>query len=363
MEKLKIFNKNFDKNVKSLINLEKIKNLKLNFSNVFSKLKNIKNTFNKKKLKIIFMGTPPIAVPFLEKLYRDENVLAVFTAPDKPMGRHMQLKESDVKIKAKELGIKIFQPKSLKDDEVKKIIENLTPDLILIVAYGYIIPENIINIPKFNAINIHFSLLPKYRGAAPINWAIINGETETGVSSFFITKNLDDGDIISQKSIKLENDNSLILADKLVKLGLNVLEDTINILKSRNIVRFKQDNTLATFAPKLKKSDGLVNWKLTSHEVYNKMKGLSIWPGSYSYIDTGDKLKMIKLYDPILQYIEESGNLPGEILDISRERGILIKCGFGALWIQKVQLEGQKIISGYDFMLGRKLNKGDVLGA
>jgi methionyl-tRNA formyltransferase len=318
--------------------------------------------FKIKKLRIIFMGTPDIAVPFLETLVEKEKVIGVFTAPDMPAGRYMKVKESAVKQKAKELGLRIFQPNSLKDAKISNILHKLKPDLILIVAYGYLIPEEIINIPKYKSINIHFSLLPKYRGAAPINWALIKGEKETGVSSFFLTKKLDDGDIIVQKSIEILDDfNSEILAKKLTELGQNVLENTLKTLRLENFSITKQNESLVSFAPKLKKLDGKINWNSTSSEIYNKIRGLVNWPGAYSHIDTGDSLRIIKLYGPKIQFIEESGNLPGEILDICKERGLLIKCGYGAIWIQKVQLDGHKIIHGYEFFLGRKIQKGDVL--
>ncbi|MDR0676392.1 MAG: methionyl-tRNA formyltransferase, partial [Elusimicrobiota bacterium] len=332
-----------------------------NIGDFLEKAKNLSKEKNK-KLKIIFMGTPDIAIPFLQHLIFFENVIGVFTAPDMPAGRHMKIRESSIKKMAKMYGLNVFQPYSLKDEKVTRTIKALKPDLIVVVAYGYIIPEEIINIPTYKVINIHFSLLPKYRGAAPINWALMNGEMETGVSSFFMTKKLDAGDIIYQKKIKIFDEyNSETLSAKLVYLGLEVLNETIGLIQNFNFVPQKQNQEEVSVAPKLKKIDGKVDWNSKNTDIYNRIRGLVKWPGSYSGIYSGEELKILKLFDPKLQYIEESGNIPGEILDICKERGLLIKCGHGAIWIQRIQLDGHKIIHGYDFFIGRKIQKGDIL--
>jgi methionyl-tRNA formyltransferase len=339
-------------------------------SDIFDKTDSLlKKTINflnpkKSKLRIIFMGTPEVAVPFLKKIIEIENVVAVFTSPDLPAGRHMKIKESPIKIEAKKNNIKTFQPNYLKDEKIIKQIQSLQPDLIITVAYGYKIPDVIINIPTFKSINIHFSLLPKYRGAAPVNWAIINGEKETGVSSFYLCDKMDAGDLIYQKQIPItDEDTSETLMSKLIDVGLQTMEETISGIKNKTLASSKQNeisNIKTKIAPKLKKLDGKINWSLSNTEIINKMRGLVSWPGAYTHLDSIDNLLLIKLFEPKIHYLEEEGNIPGEVLNISKDRGILVKCGSGAIWIKKVQLEGHKIVSGYEFYVGRKIQKGDI---
>ena len=335
---------------------------------LFSKTKKLFNFakpvswFSKKeKLRVIFMGTPEVAVPFLKKLIDTENVVAVFSAPDLPAGRHMQIKESPVKLEANKRSIRVLQQNCLDNEKIVKAIESFRPDLIVAVAYGYKIPDSVINIPTFKGINIHFSLLPKYRGAAPVNWAIVNGEKETGVTSFYLSNKMDAGDIIHLKKLEIKNDdNSETLLKRLVNIGVNVLEETLEILKTKKDIGIKQMHVESTKAPKLKKSDGKIDWRLSSEEIFNRIRGFHPWPGSYSYIHTADSLCMIKLFDVKIQHIEEEGNMPGEILRISKERGLLIKCGTGAIWVKMAQLEGHKKVTGYELYLGRKIQKGDI---
>ena len=323
----------------------------------------------KPKLRVIFMGTPEVAVPFLQKIIEMENVVAVFTSPDLPAGRHMKVKESPIKIESAKNDIKVLQPNYLQDEKICKQIQALKPDLIITVAYGYKIPDIIINMPTFKSINIHFSLLPKYRGAAPVNWAIINGEKETGVSSFYLSSKMDAGDLICQKKIPItDDDTSEILMAKLIDLGLEILDETVTSIKTKTVSASKQDETAIILtkktsvfnAPKLKKSDGKINWSLSNIEIFNRMRGLVSWPGAYTHIDSADNLLLLKMFEPKIHFSEEEGNIPGEILNISKERGILVKCGSGAIWIKKVQLEGHKVVSGYEFYVGRKIQKGDI---
>lgn len=328
------------------------------FKIAFTQFFNIQNS--EKKLRVIFMGTPDIAVPFLEELAQKEKVIAVFTAPDLPAGRGMKIKESSVKILAKKYNLRVLQPNSLNEEQIFKQIKNLNPDLIICVAFGYKIPENIINLPIYNSINIHFSLLPKYRGAAPINWAIIKGDKETGVTSFYLAKKMDAGDIIDQIKVEIKDtDDADSLAKKLTEAGVALLNSTLDKIKNKTVLPIPQESNFS-IAPKLKKIDGKIDWNMTSLKIYDKMRGLVSWPGGHTFIDTADSKRLVKLFEPKLQFIEEEGSMPGEILNICKDRGILIKCGHGAIWIKKVQLEGHKKVSGYEFYLGRKIQKGDI---
>ncbi|MFC1485042.1 methionyl-tRNA formyltransferase [bacterium] len=323
----------------------------------------LKNSIFRKnnKLRVIFMGSPNASVPFLQRLIRNENVIAVFTAPDLPAGRHMKIRQTAVKATALENDLMIFQPNSLKDEKIEKQIRRLSPDIIIVVAYGHKIPDSILDIPRYKSINIHFSLLPKYRGAAPIQWALVNGEKETGVTSFYLCNRMDAGDIIYQEKMQInDSDNSEKLLEKLLKLGFGVLDKTLDLIREQKVEAIKQDNSQATLAPKMKKKDGQIDWGMTSQEILNRMKAFHPWPGSYTYLTGAEKSYMVKLFQPKIRYIEEEGNLPGEVLAISKTRGLLLKCGHGALWIKKAQMEGHKVVTGYEFFVGRKIQKGDI---
>ncbi|MCP4481887.1 MAG: methionyl-tRNA formyltransferase [bacterium] len=316
---------------------------------------------NNKKLRVIFMGTPAVSVPFLEYLIENVNVVAVFTAADLPAGRKLKMRASAVKIAAGSYSLKIFQPNSLKSVNIVKQVERLKPDLIITVAYGHKVPDNIIEIPRYKTINIHFSLLPKYRGAAPVNWVIVNGDKKTGVTCFYLSSRMDAGDIIDAKEIEIkDSDNAETLLQKLSVLGVDVLKDSLLKIKDPNFKPLSQDENQVTDAPKLKKKNGVIKWNQTSVEVYNKIRGFYPWPSSFTYLDTADSLKIVKLFSPKIKYVEEEGNVPGEVLGISKKKGILVKCGHGAIWIKDVQLEGHKIVSGYEFHLGRRINQGDI---
>ena len=325
-------------------------------------IKKVSHWINPKSpLNILFMGTPLSSVPFLAYLIKHEHVVGVFTAPDLPAGRHMKIKISPVKQEALSHNIPVFQPNNLSHKTVIRQIQTLKPDLIVVVAYGYKIPKEILEISSFSPLNIHFSLLPKFRGAAPINWAIISGAKITGVSSFCINNRMDSGDILCQKSMTiLEDDNAEILSQRLWPLGIEVLIETLQQIKNKTVIPVTQNETQSTKAPKLKKSDGKIDWSMTNIDICNRIKGLYPWPGSYTYLDTGDTLKMVKIFDPKTHYLEEEGSLPGEVLRISKNRGLLVKCLHNAIWIKRIQLEGHRIVTGYEFYVGRRIQKGDV---
>jgi methionyl-tRNA formyltransferase len=312
------------------------------------------------RLKVIFMGTPLCACPFLKFLIEKENVVGVFSGPDTKAGRNMKAHIPEVKELAIDNSINVLQPERLNDPVVIDKIKKMDPDLILVVAYGYKIPNEILSIPKFGSINIHFSLLPKYRGASPVSWAIINGEKNTGVTSFFISEKMDAGDIISQKEIKIyENDNAQTLMNKLIDLGIEVLDETINLIKTNKIKSRTQDVSLISYAPKLNKDLGKINWKNENFKIHNIIRGLFPWPGTYTFFKKDKELLIVKLFDSELSDIKSS-ETPGAIIDISKTKGILVSCGEKTLWIKNVQLAGNRKISGYDLYVGRKIKVGDV---
>ena len=310
-------------------------------------------------MKIVFMGTPYFARTTLELLFQSRHeVAAVFSQPDKPKGRGKVLLPLPVKSFAISQNIPVYQPPSLKDDYVFKTIESLNPDIIIVVAYGQLLPLIIINYPRFSCVNLHASLLPKYRGAAPINWALIRGEKETGVTTMLMEESLDTGDILLQEKISISpDDNVMTLHDKLAILGAEKILETVDGLEKGRITPIKQDHAKAMYAPKLKKEDGLINWECSSSDVFNLIRGTYKWPGAYSFLKD-NRLKILKAKMPI--NINEGK--PASILDI-RQNGIEVATKDGSLLITSVQPEGKPEMDAYQFSLGHKIKTGDYFNS
>ena len=242
------------------------------------------------KIKTIFMGTPEFAVPSLEALHNKVDLIAVVTQPDKPRGRGHKLMPSPVKSWALEHSIPVLQPVKIKTEEATAEIEELKPDLIIVVAFGQILSQKILDIPKYGCINVHASLLPKYRGAAPIEWSIINGETKTGVTTMMMDAGLDTGDMLIKREIKISEDMILPeLREKLMIIGAEVLIETIDRLEDGTLTRHKQDNSLSNYAPMLTKETGLIDWSKSAQEIHNLVRGL--YGGAYTIIN-GQKYKI-----------------------------------------------------------------------
>lgn len=309
-------------------------------------------------MKIIFMGTPDFAVPTFEKLIDcGHNILGAFTKPDKPVGRSQnKLFFSPVKSYALKNNINVYQPKTLKDHEIIDTIKNLKPDVIVVVAYGKILPKEILNIPKYGCINVHGSLLPKYRGAAPIQWSIINGEKVTGVTTMFMDEGLDTGDILLKKEIEiLEDDTSESLFKRMSYIGADLLVETIKLLENGSLNRVKQDESLASYTSIIKKSDGKIDWNKSSKEIFNLIRGMNPWPVTYTYIK---KNRLLKIYRSRISDIQS--NVPGEILSTDP---LVISCGKGtSIELLEVQLEGKKKISAEEFIRGYRILKNEFLG-
>ena len=307
-------------------------------------------------MRTLFMGTPDFALDTLKYLYENTELLAVFTKVDKVNGRGNKITFSPVKQFALDNGIDIVQPKSLRVDETYNLIKEYNPDLIVVVAYGMIIPKNIIDIPKYGIINVHSSLLPKYRGAAPIHAAIINGDDKTGVSIMYISEGLDEGDVILTKEtpIYLE-DNLGTLHDRLKVLGAEGVKETIKLMKENKVIRHPQDSSLVTFVKPIKKEETKIDFNDKSINIFNKIRGMNPFPVAYTTLND----KILKLYDSM--YVEYAGNeIPGTVLSLDKY-GIKVKTSDGAILIKELKLEGKKKQKATDFINGRQINLNDIL--
>ena len=305
------------------------------------------------------MGTPDFAVKPLEAIIESgENVMAVFTQPDKPKGRGFKLLPTPVKQSALSRNIPVYQPLSLKkgDDaaEAEKIMRELAPDLIVVAAYGKILPKTILDLPKYGCINIHASLLPKYRGAAPIQRVILNGETETGVTAMQMAEGLDTGDMLMKISTPIgENETASELFERLSDLGAKLIVDTIKAVKSGSITPVKQDDSLSSYAEMIDKSMCFTDFSLTAAEVHNHIRGLSSSPCAVAYLNG----KRIKIYHSEL--VKNVGGQPGEIVNVN---DFTVSCGDrNGVKLAEIQGEGGKRMKAADFLRGNKIEKGTFL--
>ena len=307
-------------------------------------------------LRTVFMGTPEFALQPLEGLLAaGVNLVGVYTQPDRPKGRGKKLAASPVKKLALEHEIPIFQPQKLRDPLAVKELQELRPDLIVVVAYGQILPKLVLDIPRYHCINIHASLLPKYRGAAPINKAIIDGETETGVTTMLMGVGLDTGDMLVKRSLSIgENETAGELYDRLALLGRETMEETLNQLCAGALVAEKQDDALSCYAPMLKKEDGLIDWQRSAIEIHNQVRGLDPWPGAYTHLDD----EVLKISATTI----DSGSVEAAGTIISADKtGVRIACGEGVLIVGELQLPGRKRLSAMNFLSGRPLFSGTQL--
>jgi methionyl-tRNA formyltransferase len=299
-------------------------------------------------MRVVFMGTPEFAVPCLRALADGgHEVTAVYTQPDKPQGRRMRLTPPPVKEEALKYGIPVFQPKSLKGQNEAARISSLKPDAVIVAAYGKILPENILSIPKYGCVNIHASLLPKYRGAAPVQAAIMNGDTETGITSMLMAPSCDTGDILLQEPIPIGQDETTPeLTKRLAETGAEVLLNTLEGLKNGTIRPKKQDEAKMTYVSIIKKSMSPVDWSCPAAEIHNKVRGLYPWPAASTQLN-GHRLK---IYRSRLTGEKEFGE-PG--LVIPQKDGFFVCCGDGtSLELLEVQTEGGKRMSGSDYKHG-----------
>ena len=306
-------------------------------------------------MRAVFMGTPDFAVPVLERMLEDGcRVAGVFTQPDKPQGRGYKLTPPPVKVLAESRGIPVFQPVKMRDGSVAAQMRQLAPDVVVVVAYGRILPKEVLEVPPLGCINVHGSLLPKYRGAAPIQWSVINGERQTGVTTMYMAEGLDTGDMILSLSTPIgEEETAGELYDRLSLLGAQCLSDTLKRIAAGTAPRIPQDDSQATYAPILTKEVGRLDFSRPARQLLNLIRGVSPWPGAQTRLQG----KLFKVHSARLS---AGSGRPGELLD---EQKLIVACGDGALELTQVQLEGAKRLSGEEFLRGKKLKKGEtVLG-
>lgn len=309
--------------------------------------------------KIIFMGTPLFAVPSLRALMdAGHEILAAVTRPDKPRGRGLAPLPSPVKLLALEKGIPVLEPVKLRDESFTAGLKSLGPDLIAVVAYGKILPPAVLSLPPKGCINLHASLLPKYRGAAPINRAIMNGEKETGVCTMLMDEGMDTGDKLICERVPIgEDDTAEDLARMLSEKGAAVLLKTIDLVVRDAIRPVPQDDSLATYAPVLKKEDGRVDWTRSGIEIKDQVRGLYPWPGAF----TCRKGSLLKIHRGVAKESSALAGEPGTVLDAGRD-GIFVACGKGAFLITELQPENKKRMSAAEFVAGYRISKGERLG-
>lgn len=305
-------------------------------------------------MKVVFMGTPEFAVPCLQKLIDcGHEVTGVFTQPDKPQGRKMILTPPPVKELAVANNIKVYQPVKMKDGTALEMLKEAAPELVIVVAYGKILPKEILEYPKYGCINIHASLLPKLRGAAPIQWSVINGFDKTGVTSMQMDEGLDTGDMLIKGELEIgENETAGELHDRLSVLGADILEKTINVLQKGELKPEKQNHSDFTYASMLSKELSPIDWTMPAQQVHNKIRGLSPWPSANAQLNG----KTVKIHKSILA--PEKGRNAGEIVEAGKR--LVVSCGdMNCIEILNLQAEGKKAMSAADFLRGNQLNVGD----
>lgn len=309
-------------------------------------------------MDIVFMGTPDFSVPSLKGLIKEFGVKAVFTQPDKPKGRGKKLAMSPVKEVAIENNIPVFQPEKLKNDvEMLQKLKDMKPDFIIVVAYGQILTKEVLDIPKYGCINLHASLLPKYRGAAPINWALINGEKESGNTTMLMDVGLDTGDMLLKSNVKITEDMTAgQLHDILMEDGSELLLRTIKGLVEGTIVKEEQGESPTDYAKMLDKDIAKIVWNLSSGSIKNHIRGLNPWPIAYTQYDG----QSMKVYEAETLEVK-SNQEPGYILDVTKE-GIKVACREGALLVQKIQFPGGKPMYVSEYIKGHEIKKDIVLG-
>jgi methionyl-tRNA formyltransferase len=304
-------------------------------------------------MRIVFLGTPAFAVPTLERIVSaGHEVLEVITQPDRPRGRGQHPAPPPVKETALRLGLPVYQPERVRRPEAVERLRALAPNAMVVVGYGQIIPQSVIDIPPLGILNVHASLLPKYRGAGPIQWAIIRGETRTGVTIMRIDAGLDSGDMLSKAETEIgPEENAIELGLRLAVIGADLLVETLP--KLSEIVPEKQDNSQSTYAPLLKKEDGLIDWTRTAADIHNRIRGLQPWPGAYTTF-RGHTLHIWKAR-PVGQITE----LPAGT--ISTVKPLVVACGSLALELLELQLEGRKRLPASEFANGQRLKENEVL--
>ena len=307
-------------------------------------------------IKVLFMGTPDFALNSFLALCREFSVVGVLTQPDKPKGRGYALTPPPIKVEAQKLGIPVYQPETLKDGAIKELLDELSPDIIAVVAYGKILPSYVLDFPKYGCVNLHGSLLPKYRGAAPMQRAIIDGEKVTGVTTQLMAQGIDTGDMLEKAYVEIsENDNFEDIHDRLSSVGAELIVSTVKKLAEGQIIPEPQDHSLATHAAKIEKEDCLIDFAKDAAVIHNLIRGLSPIPLSFTYLGG----KMIKIKTSRIVEADRVFGKAGEVLSADRE-GITVACGKGKLLITELVPEGKKAMTASAFVNGRGISAGDI---
>jgi len=309
---------------------------------------------NRPPFRLIFMGTPDFAIPSLTALLRGpDHVAAVVTQPDRPKGRSLKLVEPPVKVLAEEHAIPVHQPTKIRSGEFADLLRGYRPDLIVVTAYGRILPPDILGLPKYGCINVHGSLLPRHRGAAPIQWSLIKGDEEVGVTIMQMDEGMDTGDMLMKAAITPEpGETAGTLFPKIARLGSQTLMDTLDLLGQGGLAMINQDHDLATAAPMLKKDDGLINWNRPAEEIECLIRGLDPWPTAYCFMDA----KKTQLFSPEVVY-QNSTKKPGTLVRADRE-GLLVSTTRSCLLIKELKIEGKRRMAVGDFLNGYPLEMG-----
>ena len=309
-------------------------------------------------MRIVFMGTPDFAVPSLRKLVEcGHEVCGVFTQPDKPKNRGMKLLPPPVKEYALTVGIPVFQPTTLRDGTALEQLRELEPQLIVVAAYGKILPVDILQLPALGCINVHSSLLPKYRGAAPINWAILNGEEETGVTIMYMAEGLDTGDMLASSATAIDlNESAQQLHDRLAQMGADLLPQVLEQLESGTAAPVPQDDAQSCYAPMLSRALSPIDWTHTAREIHNQVRGLTPWPSATAEVD-GVRCKIIRT----VVSDEKTAQAPGTCVKADKH-GLWVACGQGTvLQILVLQPDGKKAMAAHAFLLGHPLKEKEAI--
>lgn len=310
-------------------------------------------------MKIIFMGTPEFSVPTLKTLIDSEHeIVACYTQPDKPKGRGKKLQMTPVKEVCIEAGIPVYQPTRIRREEFVKEFQAIEADIAVVIAYGQILPASILEAPKHGCINIHASLLPKYRGAAPYQWAVIRGETTTGITTMQMDVGMDTGDMLLKTVINIEQDETAgSLHDKLMMSGGNLILETLRQVEEGSLNPVKQDDDEATYAPMLEKNSGKISWHKPASEIENLIRGLNPWPSAYTFMDD----KLLKIWKATVLEDRTEDLTPGTICEVLDKEGFIVRCEEGSLLVTEVQLQGKKRMDAASFMRGYTVNVGSIL--
>jgi methionyl-tRNA formyltransferase len=306
-------------------------------------------------MRLVYLGTPRFAVPTLERIVEaGHQVVAVVTQPDRPRGRGQQVAPPPVKEAALLLGLPLYQPERVRRPEAVEFLRGLKAEAMVVVGYGQIIPQVVIDLAPLGIINVHASLLPNYRGAGPIQWAIVKGETRTGVTTMRIDAGLDTGDMLLKRETGIgEDENAIELGERLSVMGADLLVETLQGLAAGTIVPEKQDNAQATLVPLLKKEDGLIDWTRPAWDIHNQVRGLQPWPGAHTTF-RGQPLQVWQT-----KLLATSSTTPGSLISI---KPLIVSCGSSGLELLEVQQQGRKRMSGADFANGQRLSENEILG-